>query len=52
MGHFRFVILIRIGVERNEPVIQRTALAPDARGGVQVRLPGQLVEAIGVLFQR
>jgi hypothetical protein len=24
----------------------------DLEGGVQVRLPGQLVEAIGVLFQR
>ncbi len=45
LRHFRFVILIRIGVERNEQGIQKSALAPAARRGAQDRLPGQLVEA-------
>jgi hypothetical protein len=52
LRHFRFVILIQIGVERNERVIQKSRLLPDARRGAQDRLPGQLAEATGVLFQR
>jgi hypothetical protein len=54
LRHFRVVILIQIGVERNERVIEKIALDPDPRGVAQ-RLgcrDGYLIDATRVPFQR
>jgi len=40
LRHFRFVILIQIGVERNERVIEKFALDPDPRGVAQDLVAG------------
>jgi hypothetical protein len=40
LRYFRFVILIQIGVERNERVIEKIALGPDPRGVAQDLVAG------------
>jgi hypothetical protein len=50
--HFRVVILIQIGVERNERVIEKIALDPDSRRTRLGCRGSYLIDATGVPFQR
>ena len=52
LHHFRVVILIQIGVERNERVIEKIALDPDPRRTRLGCRDNYLIDATGVPFQR
>ena len=52
LRHFRVVILIQIGVERNERVIEKIALDPDPRRTRLGCRDSYLIDATGVPFQR
>jgi hypothetical protein len=52
LRHFRVVILIQIGVERNERVIERIALDPDPRRTRLGCRDNYFIDATGVPFQR
>jgi len=49
LRHFRVVILIQIGVERNERVIEKIALDPDPRGVAQDLVAGTTSPAENLL---
>jgi hypothetical protein len=52
LRHFRVAILIQIGVERNERVIERIALDPDPRRTRLGCRDNYFIDATGVPFQR
>ena len=52
LRHFRVAILIQIGVERNERVIERIALDPDPHRTRLGCRDSYFIDATGVPFQR
>ena len=52
LRQFRIAILIQIGVERNERVIERSALDPDPRRTRLDCRDSYFIDATGVPFQR